>query len=232
MFADDTKIFREVTSPIDAVKLQDDINTLEEWSKTWLLNFHPEKCHVMTLGKFENIKHAHRYKICYEKLDHVFKEKDLGITADSELRFDEHIARKVKIANAVVGQIRRSFSYLDCDSFRRIFTAFVRPHLEYGQAIWSPHRVKNISAIENVQVRVTKLINGLENLDYQERLKLLNLPTLHYRRRRGDMIEMYKHFNFYDRRTISTSFKPRTRPSRQHNFQLYLRQPKGWTDRS
>ena len=86
-------------------------------------------------------------------MEHVEDEKDLGITIDSELTFAEHISRKVRIANAIVGQIRHSFSYLDCDSFRYIFVAFVRPHLEYDQNVWSPHLQKHVNILENVQIR-------------------------------------------------------------------------------
>ena len=226
MFADDTKIFHHISSYDDSLLLQNDIESLEDWASKWLLSFHPDKCHVLTIGKFENIQHAHRYEICGNEIEHVFDEKDLGVTLDGELRFDEHVTRKVRVANAIVGQIRRSFSYLDCNSFRRLYTAFVRPHLEYAQAVWSPHLRKQVNILENVQIRATKLVNGLGNLDYQERLKRLKLPTLVYRRRRGDMIEIYKHFHVYDRDSISSSFQPTTRPSRQHDFQLYVRTPR------
>lgn len=222
MFADDTKLFRHITSREDALHLQTDITKLENWSNTWQLYFNPEKCHVLTLGKFENIRHAHRYIISNKEIEHVFDEKDLGVTIDSELKFDEHISRKVRVSNAIVGQIRRSFSYLDCDTFRRIYTAFVRPHLEYGQAVWSPYLVKNINMLENVQVRATKLVDGFANLEYPDRLKQLNLPTLAFRRKRGDMIEIYKHFHTYDKSTISPTFHPRERTSRQHNYQLHI----------
>ena len=47
--------------------------------------------------------------------------------------------------------------------------------------------------LENVQIRATKLVDGLGSLDYPERLWKLQLPTLAYRRARGDMIEVYKH---------------------------------------
>jgi ribonuclease P/MRP protein subunit RPP40 len=226
MFADDTKIYRHITSRDDAIELQSDIEKLEEWSKTWLLHFNHEKCHVLTMGKFTNIQYAHRYAVYNNDIEHVFDEKDLGITVDSELKFEEHLAKKVKIANAIVGQMRRSFSYLDCDTFRRIFTAFARPHLEYGEAVWSPHLVRNINALENVQIRATKLVDGLSKLDYPERLKRLNLPTLVFRRRRGDIIEMYKHFHNYDKVTLAPSFQPRSRLSRQHRFQLHTPQAK------
>ena len=222
MFADDTKIYRQITSREDALQLQADINKLEEWSKLWQLHFNHEKCHVLTLGRFENTRHTHRYTVYGKEMEHVFDEKDLGVTIDHEMKFEEHIARKVTVANAIVGQMRRSFSYLDCDTFKRIYTAFVRPHLEYAEAAWSPNLVRNIMALENVQIRATKLVDGLSKLTYPERLKRLDLPTLVFRRRRGDVIEMYKHFHTYDRSTLAPSFKPRERPSRKHRFQLHM----------
>ena len=69
-------------------------------------------------------------------------------------------------------------------------------------------------------------MDGLSKLDYPERLRRLNLPTLAHRRKRGDMMEVYKHFNTYDRCTLSPSFKPRERETRQHNFQLLTSPPK------
>ena len=55
MFADDTKVFREICSENDLECLQRDLACLEKWSDTWLLKFHPEKCKILTVGKLENI---------------------------------------------------------------------------------------------------------------------------------------------------------------------------------
>ena len=52
---------------------------------------------------------------------------------------------------------------LDPKLFKMLFTTFVRFHLGYGQAIWSPHLKKNIKSIENVQRRATKRVNGFKN---------------------------------------------------------------------
>ena len=68
----------------------------------------------------------------------------------------------------------------------------VRPHLEYAQGVWSPHLVGQIKNIEKVQMRATKMLPRIKDLPYMERLRELNLPTLKYRRLRGDMIELYK----------------------------------------
>ena len=96
----------------------------------------------------------------------------------------------------------------------------MRPHIEYAQAVWSPHQEKFIKMLENVQIRATKLVDGIGDLDYTERLKKLDLPSLKYRRRRGDMIEMFKHFNKYDKNALSTSFQPRQRILRKHKLQV------------
>ena len=186
MFADDTKIFRLISSKEDSEKLQNDIKTLEKWSSIWELEFNLENCHVLTLGKFENIRHTHRYKICEKEMEHVYTEKDLGVTVDENLSFEEHITNKIRVANTIVGQIRSSFTFLDGQTFKRLYTSLVRPHIEYAQAVWSPHQEKFIKMLENVQIRATKLVDGIGDLDYIERLKKLDLPSLKYRRRRGD----------------------------------------------
>ena len=122
LFADDTKIFREITSAEDSDKLQRDLKALEDWSKKWLLQFNADKCHVLTLGKIENIVHTHRYELYDEQLDHVFEETDLGVTIDHELKFEDHISKKVSKANSIVGMIRRSFAHLDGKLFKQLYT--------------------------------------------------------------------------------------------------------------
>ena len=147
LFADDTKLVEEINSAEDAIRLQLDIDAMERWSKDWLLRFHPDKCHVLTLGKFWNIKHAHPYNIGGVILEHVEQEKDLGVIIDGELNFDEHIFSKIKKANSIVGLISRSFDFLSPEMLRTLFTAFVRHHLEYAQSVWSPRLIKHMDAI-------------------------------------------------------------------------------------
>lgn len=220
LFADDTKIFRKISCKEDSQQLQADIDALAHWSQQWLLNFHPDKCHVLTLGKFENIRHTARYTLGDLELEHVFDEKDLGVIIDSELKFEEHMNLKIKKANAISGLIRRSFSYLDPPLFKKLFTTFVRPHLEYCQAVWSPHFKKHINSVESVQRRATRETDGLKNLTYEGRLRLLQLPTLRFRRQRGDMIELYKHHHVYDKESLCNAFRTRTTESRGHRYQL------------
>ena len=221
LFADDTKIANKVASAKDAEQIQDDLNSLSNWSSTWFLEFNAKKCHVLTLGHIDNITHTERYKINDKELEHVFEEKDLGVIMDFQLTFEEHIGQKVKTANTMMGLIRRSFSFLDPHLFRKLYVSFVRPHLEYAQAVWAPHLSKHVNMIENVQKRATSMVDGLRDIEYNDRLQLINIPTLSMRRARGDMIEVWKHFHIYDRSTVANAFRPRPRVTRRHKLQLF-----------
>ena len=99
LFADDTKIFKQIKSRDDALQLQKDIDALNRWSEEWLLKFNTDKCHVLTLGKIDNILHTHRYTLYGDELAHAFEGKDLGVIIDMEMTFEEHMSLKIKKAN-------------------------------------------------------------------------------------------------------------------------------------
>jgi hypothetical protein len=62
---------------------------------------------------------------------------------------------------------------------------------------WHPYLKKDIIMLEKVQRRATRLIPEFRNKSYQERLRALDLPSLVYRRLRGDAIECYKYLHGY-----------------------------------
>ena len=84
----------------------------------------------------------------------------------------------------------------------------VRPHLEYGNAIWGPTYMGDLKLVEGVQRRATKLIPHLYNVPYEDRLKELNLPSMEYRRKRGDMIQCFKIMNGLVRMEVNDLFTP------------------------
>ena len=128
--------------------------------------------------------------------------KDIGVIMDSNLKFEKHINAKIVTANEILGNIRRTYMFLNKEIFLPLYKALVRSHFDYAMSIWNPHMIKSIESIESVQRRATKLIPKIKNLTYSERLKALNLPTLSYRRVMGDMIEVYKIIsNIYDSNT-------------------------------
>ena len=195
LYADDTKVFREIKDDLDREKLQEDIYSMYEWSERWLLRFHPDKCKTMHIGNNNSEPMSYKLKPDILGMDITTSEKDVGVIIDNKLSFDLHIAEKVNKANSVAGAIRRSFEYLDKDTFKKLYTALVRPHLEYANAVWNPYKKKDITTLENVQRRATKMVPGLGDKSYEDRFRELKLPTLTYRRIRGDMIEVFKLVN-------------------------------------
>ena len=91
--------------------------------------------------------------------------------------------------------MRRSFTHLDIESLPMLYKAVIRPHLEYCNVVWLPRTKGETDMLESVQRRVTKMIPSLRKLPYEERLRKLKLPSLYFRRARGDMIEMYKYLS-------------------------------------
>ena len=87
----------------------------------------------------------------------------------------------------MLGLIRKTFTLNNKTTVPRLFTTMVRPHLEYGNVIWHP-RYRDKLEVEKVQRRATKLIPNISHLPYEDRLKVLNLPSLDFRRRRGDVM--------------------------------------------
>jgi len=243
LFADDTKMYRKIETIEDIQKLQIDLSSLDQWSTAWLLKFHPEKCMVMRLGHHDP-KAEYHLGPQNTKLLYTHNEKDLGVHIDDKLKFKQDINIRAKKANQIVGTIRRTFDHLDNNMFCKLFKSLVRPHLEYGAAIWNPQYMTDITTLEQVQRRATKLLPGFSNLTYEQRLRELDLPSLRFRRTRGDMIEIYKLFNVYDsttgsiltpaneRRTRGNSlklFKQRAASNRRKNF-LSIRAAENWNN--
>jgi hypothetical protein len=199
LYADDTKVFRRIDSVLDRYELQRDLDQLAEWANKWQLRFNIDKCKVLHLGGAKNPHESYSMIGSGAGVRQVLKEtteeKDLGVWIDCSAKPSTHVSHAVNKANQLLGLIRRSFTFMDCGLMKQLFTSVVRPHLEYANIVWHPYLRGDIDRIESVQHRATKMIPGLSKLTYEERLRKLDLPTLAYRRARGDAIDTYKYLN-------------------------------------
>ena len=102
-------------------------------------------------------------------------EWDIGIMISNELKWTDQVNHSVLNANRLISIIKSVFTNLDMRSFKHLYGALIRPHLEYAVEILSPYLRKDISKLENLQSRVTKMVKRIKNLSYSERIKILGL---------------------------------------------------------
>ncbi|CAM5123271.1 unnamed protein product, partial [Eretmochelys imbricata] len=185
-FVDDTKLGGIANLERDRDIIQEDLDDLVNWSNR--MKFNSEKCKVMHLG-INNKNFS--CKLGMYQLE-VTEEKDLGVLVDHRMTMSRQCDMAVKKANEVLGCIRRGISGRYKEVLVPLYKALVRPHLEYCEQFWSPMFKKDEFKLEQVQRRATRMIQGMENLSYERRLKELGLFSL-TKRLRGDLIALCKY---------------------------------------
>ena len=107
-FADDTKIFGAVSDLAQHQQLQDDLNTLLQWSKDWQMLFHVHKCKVMHFGH-NNLKID--YSLDNKTLLKVHQEKDLGVIISDGMKSSLQCTQAYSKANRMLGVINPAIVY-------------------------------------------------------------------------------------------------------------------------
>ena len=88
--------------------------------------------------------------------------------------------------------INRNFKCKARKVISPLYKSIVRPHLDYCMQVWRPHYRKDIDKLEKVQRRVTRMVEGLREYSYEDRLRILRLTTLETRFLRADLIKVFK----------------------------------------
>ena len=126
------------------------MNHLLQWSNKWVLPFNIEKCTVLHYGK---VNQKNDYMMNNISVLSDSSIKDLGITFQDTLTFDEHISKITPTANSRLGIIRNTFHIIDKGGYLILYKSNVRPILEYGISVCSPHLRKHDKEIEQIQWR-------------------------------------------------------------------------------
>ena len=229
MFADDTKVYREITDfENDTRALQTDIDRLANWATLWQLRFNPEKCESMRITHSRD-RSVPSYTMG-SSITSVKCTKDLGVLISSDLSWSAQVHAVVHKANRILGVVYRTLGPSNVEAFSTLYKSLVRPVLEYAVPVWCPYLVKDILALEKVQRRASRLALGQRrgDMEYEDRLKILKWPTLEKRRHYISLVECYKTvfglngLNFSD--FFELALDTRTRAN--HPFKLFVKSAK------
>ncbi|GAB0193063.1 cAMP-dependent protein kinase inhibitor alpha [Grus japonensis] len=149
-FADDTKLCGAVDMLEGRDAIQRDLDRLERWASANLVKFNKAKCKVLHMGG-GNPKH--NYRLDGEWIESSPEEKDLGGVLDEKLNMTWQCVLAAQKANCILGCIKRSVTSRSREMILPIYSALVRPHLEYCILLWGPQYKKDIELLEQVQRR-------------------------------------------------------------------------------
>ena len=157
IFADDLKLIANLS---DKTVIDNDLKSLEDWERKWLLEFNSEKCKVLHIDLNDN-KHVD-YVLNGKQLKKTEQEKDLGVLTSGTLLWNDQIESCISKANQMLCWISRNLISREKSLMLRVYKTLIRPHLEYCVQLWNPAAEHGnwslILRIESVQRRFKRII--------------------------------------------------------------------------
>ncbi|CAL4077013.1 unnamed protein product, partial [Meganyctiphanes norvegica] len=184
MFCRRYRVSKKIRDEEDKKKLQEALSIIYKWADDNLMVFNKDKFEQLTYGETENVTITSYKNPSNEDIRNSETVKDLGIITNKSMTFKEHIQSTVLACKRISGMILRTFTTRDPEIMLKLFSTYIRSRIEYCCCIWSPNLQYEIDELERLQKTFTSKIEGMEEKDYHERLKLLNLYSLERRRER------------------------------------------------
>jgi hypothetical protein len=203
-FADDTKIQRKIDISEDAEIVQEDLDSIIEWSKKNNMVLHQDKFMLLRyrtnkstmLDELPFTSHLSEYAT---PSGHILKPqksaRDLGVELSSDYKWTPHINKMLAGAIKTASWVLGVFKDRSKPVMLQLYKSLIRSRVEYCCSLWNPVKVTDIQTIEDVQRNFTWRIAGTGDLDYWERLSALNLLSLQRRRERYMIIHVWNILN-------------------------------------
>ncbi|KAK4814693.1 hypothetical protein QYF61_025519 [Mycteria americana] len=141
-FTNDTKLCGVVDMLEGRDAIQRDLHRLERWACANLMKFHKAKCKVLHVG-WGKLKH--KYRLGGGWIESSPEEKDLGVLVEEKLNMTQQCAPAAQKANCILGCIKTSRSR---EVILPLYSALVRPHLEYCVQLWGSQHKKDMDLLE------------------------------------------------------------------------------------
>ena len=187
LFADDAIAYLTIKTNRDCTTLQNDLEKLSIWEQKWKMAFHPNKCNVLSITRNKTpIKYS--YTLHGHQLEHADKAKYLGVTIQSDLKWESHINSITTKANKTLGFLRRNINISSTTVKEQAYKSLVRPSLEYACSVWDPYTKENITQLEQVQRGAVRYVTNR----YHNTSSVSNMIEHLYWRSLSRLVMLYK----------------------------------------
>ena len=133
--------------------IQQDLNRLKSWAEKDLMEFNKGKCRVMHM---ERNNHMHQYRLGVDLVESGSAEKDLEVLVDNRLDMSQQYVLWDKKANGILVCIKKSLASRLREEVLPLYSALMRPHLDYGVPFWVPQFEKDRGLLERVLQRAQR----------------------------------------------------------------------------
>jgi len=193
LFADDTVVYRKVSSAVDTAALQKDLDALAQWEEDWQMEFHASKCQVLRVRRARSGIETD-YKLHGLSLPLADEVKYLGITISKDLKWNKHVSNIRNKASSKLSFLQRNIKISSVKLKEQLYKSIVRSNLEYASCVWDPHEAKLVKQIESVQRRAARWVtNRFHNTSsVTDMLRDLNWQSLEQRRVHSRLCMFFK----------------------------------------
>ena len=221
LFADDTIVYKEISSPADSAALQQDLEALQRWEERWGMSFNPSKCNTINITRKDD-PIVTVYTLKNEPLENVKVASYLGVQISRDVSWHSHVAKITSKGNKSLGFVRRNIRITSEATKTLAHQTLVRPSLEYASCVWAPHLKHLREGVEKVQRRAVRYVCGIfeQQAPITDTQTTLGWDTLEQRRLKAVVTMGYKIIN--DLVAVpSTQLKPNTRETRGHGKKFH-----------
>ena len=89
---------------------------------------------------------ARLYRLGTDLLECSSAERDLGVLVDDRVTMSQQCALGAQKANGILGCIKKSVASRTREVLLPLYTALVRPHLEYSDQFWAPQSSRKMKS--------------------------------------------------------------------------------------
>ena len=178
-FADDTRLMKGISNPSDVLKLQEDLNSVYEWTISNNMTLNGLKFQHLKYRKNEELKRQSIYLTdTGTEINIKSSVKDLGVILSTDMSFKLHIQNQIQKVKNISAWIYRTFQSRDKDVMLTLWKSLAIPHLDYCSQLWSPSKRSLMQELESLQKSFLNGLTSISHLNYWEKLKELKIYSL------------------------------------------------------